>query len=234
MRCPGQDSRYWGEDAAFEVPCPKCGSEVEIFKDETKGRCGACGHRFQNPKVDLKCAQWCAYAEACLGIAPSKDAPSANLGEGALAGRLIRAVKDEFQGDQPGITRALVAFQHAKDLASKEGGDPRIVMAAALLLDVGRPKSGDDPVGDLSRLNTLLQEAGFDEAAILTVGQIVTACRRNTKLGFLEFDLVSDTNALVDLSSRGSEMDSDDLKEIVDNRLITASAKKRANEFFRS
>ena len=109
MKCPGQDSRYWGEDAAFEVPCPKCGHSVEIFKDESSAKCPACKHRFKNPKLDLKCPEWCAYAKECLGLTAS-PVKSSNLGEGALASHLIQVVKEEFSDDQAHITRALMAF----------------------------------------------------------------------------------------------------------------------------
>jgi endogenous inhibitor of DNA gyrase (YacG/DUF329 family) len=62
MKCPGQDSRYWGPDAIFDVPCPSCGTAVEFFKDEATRRCTSCGFRFRNPSIDVGCAQWCKYA----------------------------------------------------------------------------------------------------------------------------------------------------------------------------
>jgi len=41
MKCPGQDSQYWKPGAVFEVKCPKCGTEVEFFKDDpTRVRVG--------------------------------------------------------------------------------------------------------------------------------------------------------------------------------------------------
>ena len=60
--------RYWTGDAAFEVPCPKCGTTVEIFKDESSGRCPKCRHRFKNPRTDFRCAEWCEHAAECLGF----------------------------------------------------------------------------------------------------------------------------------------------------------------------
>ncbi len=67
MRCPGQDKRYWGYDAIYEVRCPKCGEKVELFKDEIRAKCKKCGHIFVNPKVKLGCAVYCKYAAQCLG-----------------------------------------------------------------------------------------------------------------------------------------------------------------------
>jgi len=67
MRSPGQDMRFWKPGDIFETRCPKCGGEVEFFKDEVRRKCG-CGHEIVNPKMDLGCAIWCQYAEQCLGV----------------------------------------------------------------------------------------------------------------------------------------------------------------------
>ena len=49
-----------------EVPCPDCGTTVEIFSDEDAGRCHGCGRRFPNPGKGPNCAQWCSLAQECL------------------------------------------------------------------------------------------------------------------------------------------------------------------------
>ncbi len=67
MKCPGQDTRYWKEDAIFEIRCPKCGTMVEFFKDDVSRPCPGCGQRLSNPRIDLGCATYCPYAEQCLG-----------------------------------------------------------------------------------------------------------------------------------------------------------------------
>ena len=248
MKCPGQDTRYWGDDAAFEVPCPKCGRSVEIFKDESSAKCTGCEHRFRNPKVDLKCAEWCAYAKECLGFAVS-TVKSANLGEGALASRLIQAVKQEFAGDQSRITRALMAFQHAKELASAEAADPRVVMAAVLLLEIGRPNSdqeensGEREEGveaDLARPKRILDEVGVKEPTAGQICQTIQACmasekgRQGEELHTIESRVVCDSYALTDLSSRRTAAKVADIDEFVENRLTTDAAGRRARDLFRN
>jgi hypothetical protein len=42
---------------------------VEFFKDEVKRKC-RCGHVIVNPKLDFGCAEWCQYAEQCIGETP--------------------------------------------------------------------------------------------------------------------------------------------------------------------
>ena len=70
MKCPGQDMIYWKENAIFDVDCPKCGAAVEFYKDDTNRKCGECGNRFVNPKMDFGCASYCQFAEQCLGTLP--------------------------------------------------------------------------------------------------------------------------------------------------------------------
>ena len=72
MKCPGQDTQYWKPGAIYEVKCPEYSHEVEFFKDDTTRKCGHCGHRFVNPKMDFGCAAYCPYAEQCLGTLPEE------------------------------------------------------------------------------------------------------------------------------------------------------------------
>lgn len=240
MKCPGQDTRYWGDDAAFEVPCPKCGRSVEIFKDESSAKCTGCQHRFRNPRVDLKCAEWCAYAKECLGFAVP-TVKSANLGEGALASRLIQVVKDQFAGDQAQITRALMAFQHAKELASAEGGDPRVVMAAVLLLEIdghnsdktdNEGKIEDGAEADLTRSRRILDEVGLKEPTAGQICQTIEACRLRQDINSIESRVVRDSYALTELSSRQTDANVADIDEFVENRLSTEAARQRAQGLF--
>ena len=67
MRCPGQDTHYWKEDAIFEVKCPHCGALVEFFKDDISRKCPSCKRVLVNPRMDFGCALYCQYAELCFG-----------------------------------------------------------------------------------------------------------------------------------------------------------------------
>ncbi|MFH1117826.1 MAG: phosphohydrolase, partial [Pseudomonadota bacterium] len=67
MKCPGQDPRFWKFDAIFDAECPKCGSKLEFFKDETRRTCKKCGHKVLNPKMDFGCATHCKFAADCFG-----------------------------------------------------------------------------------------------------------------------------------------------------------------------
>jgi hypothetical protein len=68
-KCPGQDMRYWTAEDVHEEECPHCGELIEFFKTDIRLRCRNCKKRVANPRFNMGCAQWCAYAEQCLGPA---------------------------------------------------------------------------------------------------------------------------------------------------------------------
>ncbi|MDD5311529.1 MAG: hypothetical protein PHO26_00640 [Dehalococcoidia bacterium] len=45
--------------------CPRCGGEVELFSIDMKADCPSCGQTVFNNISS--CAQYCQYAEQCLG-----------------------------------------------------------------------------------------------------------------------------------------------------------------------
>lgn len=67
-RCPGQDLQNWKPEDIYNVRCPFCHQEMEFWKDDPFLICPHCHHEVRNPKFDLGCAQWCQYADDCLGI----------------------------------------------------------------------------------------------------------------------------------------------------------------------
>ena len=67
-QCPGQDTAFWKPGDIFEITCPNCHAQVEFYKDDAQRRCKGCGHVFPNPKLNEGCAQWCQFADKCLGI----------------------------------------------------------------------------------------------------------------------------------------------------------------------
>jgi ribosomal protein S27E len=67
-KCPGQDTQFWQPGDIFEITCPNCNEQVEFYKDDAKRRCPGCGHRFVNPKLNRGCAEWCEFADKCLGL----------------------------------------------------------------------------------------------------------------------------------------------------------------------
>ncbi len=134
MKCPGQDSRNWKPGDIFDMPCPKCGSPVEFFKDEPVRRCKKCGHRFVNPKMDFGCAAYCKFADQCLGeMPPELLAKRKDL----LKDRVAVEMKRYFKTDFKRIGHATKVARYAERIAKKEGGELAVVLCAAYLHDIG-------------------------------------------------------------------------------------------------
>ena len=61
--CPGQDNRNLSVEL---YKCPACGTEIEIFSNETMAKCYQCGGMVYREKLP-SCIDWCASARQCLG-----------------------------------------------------------------------------------------------------------------------------------------------------------------------
>lgn len=134
MKCPGQDSRYWKPGAIFEAKCPKCGHEVEFFKDDPTRRCKKCGHRFLNPDMDFGCASYCQYAQQCIGdLPPELIAEKENL----LKDRVAIEMKRYFKRDFKRIGHATRVARYAEKIGIEEQGNLAVILTAAYLHDIG-------------------------------------------------------------------------------------------------
>lgn len=61
-RCPGTASV--SRPDLLLVKCPKCDSAVEIFSDEERAVCEACGAAVFREKTP-SCFDWCKYSKEC-------------------------------------------------------------------------------------------------------------------------------------------------------------------------
>jgi len=212
MKCPGQDRRYWTGAAAVEVPCPECGAAVEVFRDESRGRCPQCGHRFPNPGTDFGCAKWCSLANECLGFAPERQSAEDSR-EGPLAARLLQMLEEGFKKDPARLAYALRVFQHARDLVSKEGGDPRVVLTAALWLAAdARADQPGGPTGAGAALPPAVsaesenpgRRLGLDTYTWERVERILDGYRSGVEPDTIEFKIVADCHRLATLTQETS------------------------------
>ncbi len=237
MRCPGQDTRSWTADMAFDVPCPRCAHPVEVFKDEPKARCRRCGHRFTNPRGAFDCTTWCEFAEQCIGRAPSK---AGALVDTALANRLMTAVEAWLRHDESQFARSLLMFQHAGELLSRVGGDPRVVLAAALLLPHvhGHVHPGSDKAGRTtgeSPADTpgeLLRSVELDESVIVKVVQLLEAFREEVALDTPEFRVLNDARLLTQAATEFDPLDMSPRDPATLPHFLCEAAQRRARELF--
>lgn len=185
-RCPGQDQRFWKPDDIFDVPCPQCGAVIEFWKDEPHLKCPKCRTRVVNPKLDLGCAEWCQYADQCLGTAEDK--------EDILCKRLVREVKALFGPDRQRLDRTLRVLGHAQQILAAEGGDARLVNATAILHDVEQA----------SAAQTILRKCGLDAETTKRVADAIDAWRSDNGEGSLESRILADAVNLANLDGNAA------------------------------
>lgn len=215
IKCPGQDTRFWRPQDVFEVECGECGASVEFFKDDAYRRCPTCGTRITNPKLSLGCAQWCRYAKECLGYDP-KELLAQQAEEASLADELVEALKREFAGDQPRITHALLVLERAEEIMRAEGGDPRVVVAAALLHDIGmraaerKHGSTEAQYQELEGppiARRIMKELGLDVTTVEHVCRIVGSRHSGGEVDTVEFRIIWDADWLVNLPASSACLD---------------------------
>ena len=146
MKCPGQDTRFWKPDDIFVAECPKCGAEIEFFKDDARRRCAWCGHMFYNPKIELGCAEWCQYAEKCVPDLVRAKKAAQNFKE-----LLSEMAKSHLAGNPAAWDRTAKGVAYAQDLL-KAGG---VTNPKSLTIEV----TGDE--SKVEKLLSLLKTFGI-------------------------------------------------------------------------
>ncbi len=144
MKCPGQDSRFWGHEAIFETCCPDCGQPIEFFKDESTRRCRTCGRKVINPRMDLGCAAYCRFAAQCLGTSMPAEILRMEI---CSRDRVALEVKKLLGRDFKRIGKSLKVAEYAGELQRSEGGDPAIVTIAAFLSSIAGRERAEQAVG---------------------------------------------------------------------------------------
>ena len=239
MKCPGQDLRFWRPEDVFEVACQACGTSIEFFRDDPRRRCPKCGTRVDNPRIRLGCAQWCAYAKACLGFDPQL-LNFAKSDELPLMSRLIEAVKDELGDDQQRLAHALEILGRAQELLHHEPGSPRVVMAAVLLGELAQKQAPQSenaveaaaPDEILPIARRILNELEIDQATIEEICRIVCTQADLREIDTQEARIIWDATRLVDLPQWSSRRDADGLAEIIVKVFRTETGKETAHKLF--
>jgi len=238
MKCPGQDSRYWKPGAIFEVKCPKCGNEVEFFKDDTTRLCNKCGHRFVNPEMDFGCASYCPYAEQCLG-----DLPQELLAErdDLLKDRVAMEMKRFFGHDFKRIGHAANVARYAEQIVKEEKGNPAVVLSAAYLHDIGIPEAARKYDSTAARYHQkegppiareILTKLGAREEIIDEVCDIIGHHHHPRDKETMNFKILYDADLIVNLEEgqKKKETERDRLSKIIEKTFLTDIGKRLARE----
>jgi HD superfamily phosphodiesterase len=230
MKCPGQDQRYWKPDDIFEEKCPKCGNSIEFWKDEPRLKCPVCKEEVLNPKIDLGCAEWCQYAEQCLGVVLDKN-------DNILCDKLIAEMKEVFQGDTRRIEHALAVLDYAEQIQAAEGGDPLVVKAAGILHDIGileAERKHGSSAGKYQEMEgpaiaePILKKFEIDAEKIEHILKIISNHHSDKELDTTEFRVVWDADRIVNLDEEHGDLDKEKFERIVERVFKTDKGKELA------
>jgi len=240
MKCPGQDMQYWKSEAIYESKCPNCDHMVEFYKDDTTRKCGHCGHRFVNPKLDFGCAAYCQFAEQCLGTLPEEFvAQKDNL----LKDRVAVEVKRHLKSDFKQISRTTKMARHAERIGKSEGGNLAIILCSSYLQNIGYSealrKYGSTTEEYVEKEGVQIAEAiltklGAKEQLLKEVCNIIAPCQHSGIEESKEFQIIHDANLITGLEEEHkiSPMDHARFIELVDTALRTEGGRQEAREAF--
>jgi DNA-directed RNA polymerase subunit RPC12/RpoP len=227
--------QYWTESAIYEETCPKCGGTVEFYKDDTNRKCGGCGHRMVNPRMDFGCAAYCPFAEQCLGTLPEEFVGNQdNLLKDRVAVEVKRYLKSDFRR----IGRIMRQARHAEEIARDEGANLGITLCAAYLLDIGEVEaaasatspSADQVIAAGQRLaENILGKLAAKEIIVREVATLIEAYHRRKRSGSTEIQVLADAAVLARLEEARKEGGVDDgMIRDSQQQLQTASGRRLA------
>lgn len=238
MKCPGQDTQYWKPGAIFEAKCPKCGNQVEFFKDDTARKCSKCGHRFVNPNMDFGCASYCQFAEQCLGTLPPELLVQK---EDLLKDRVAIETKRYFKRDFKRIGHAARVARYAERIGKSEGGNLAVILSAAYLHDIGIHEAERKYRSTAARYQeqegppiarSILEKLGAKKELIEEVCDIVGHHHHPRPDETINFKVVYDADLIANLEEKHKEnpIDTGKLKGIIGKSFLTEGGSVEARK----
>ena len=131
--CPGSVGFVQPKPEIYR--CPGCGREVEIWSDEAMANCPVCARTVFRPGMQ-SCLDWCKHAKDCVG---AEKLDQYTRMKGLLRKQALSyAMEAYFGADARRIRHAKSTAEYADlILAQEPEADPNVVIAAALLHDIG-------------------------------------------------------------------------------------------------
>jgi len=238
MKCPGQDTQYWNQDAIFETKCPECDHPMEFFKDDATRRCPGCKKKIVNPKMDFGCASYCQFAEECLGSLPEEFVSTR---DDLFKDRLAVEVKRYLGTDFKHIARTVKVASFAEKIGKEEKANLPVVLSAAYLNDIGAKNTlennGSTKPEDIAKENPkvakeLMEKLGAKEDLINEVNDIVSHHGRPGKDDNLSRKVIHDADMLTHMvTCEGKKgVDSKEFSAKLDKLFLTQAGNKLAKE----
>jgi putative nucleotidyltransferase with HDIG domain len=228
IKCPGAMLMRQPKPEIFT--CPSCGHEVEIWTDEIKAICRNCKQvvtRFQ----DMSCIEWCKLAKECVGESQFDKYMKHRVM--SVREKLLQFLKEHFAADKKRIAHAKKVLKSAEDILRVEGGDPHIVIPAAILHDVGiRENKRDHERAGAEIARKLLLKHGFQKAHIDEICDIILHHHSKANPGRKNFEIVYDADRLVNLKDEIHSRDRSNIEIKIDSSFLTSTGKALARKIY--
>ncbi|MFC1650206.1 alpha/beta fold hydrolase [Candidatus Latescibacterota bacterium] len=159
----------------------------------------------------------------------------------SLRDHLIESMKTIFGDDQKRISHALSVLAYAEGLQKIEGGDQDVVIAAAVLHDIGIPEAErkyNSSAGKYQEIEgppiarKIMAKLGLDKKLIDHVCRIVGSHHTGRDIDTLEFRILWDSDWLVNFPNDSQDTGAEKLKSMIERIFKTDSGKKKALELF--
>jgi putative nucleotidyltransferase with HDIG domain len=244
MKCPGQDMRYWKPGDIFNTRCPGCGGSVEFFKDEVRRKC-RCGHVVTNPKLDFGCAEWCPYAEQCVGAVPEEVKAKRRMEQEISHRERISLEMEKYFGrDLKRINHSMKVARYAEQILKIEGGDPLIVLGAAYLHDIGAheaDKKHEEGGGEYYRhqemegipiAREILERLDIKKEERDMICDIIEHHHHPREEETLNFQILYEADWLVNMEEKGLSRDRKEIEAMIEKHFRTEAGRKLAEKLY--
>jgi hypothetical protein len=246
MQCPGQDSRYWDGAAVFEANCQECGAAIEFFKDDNTRKCGQCGHKVLNPRIDFGCASYCPYASQCLGeLPPELLAQKQELLKERVAIEMKRYFATDFRriGHAGRVARLVHEIGTMVMEGGAEGYNPAVTGIAGYLHDIGIKEAEEKFASAAPRYQhqegppvarAILTALGANEGIIAEVCDIIGHHHTPRPEETINFKVLYDADLIVNLEEQQKTAPSsrEHLAKIVGGSFLTEAGARVARQKF--
>ncbi len=158
-----------------------------------------------------------------------------------LRSRLIEAMKRVFGEDQRRIDHALKVLDYAQQINQQEEACGKIVIAAAVLHDIGihkAEKKYGSSAGKYQEIEgppiarDILEKLDFETAEIDHICKIVANHHSAKDIDTPEFRIIWDADWLVNIPDEFPNADSTKLSEVIQKVFKTQAGKKLAEEIY--
>ncbi len=246
-KCPGQNPQYWKAEDSVEVQCPNCKEIIEFFKDEPKRKCYNCKQEVVNPKVDFGCALWCPKAVECIGqdryqqlLSSAKNTPAPDKHR-TKKDFLLFEMERYFGQDTKRIQHAKKVLSYAEQLLEKEKADPLVVIASAVLHDIGIHKAKEKHESSAGKYQeiegppiarAMMEKLQFKKEIIDEVCKIIAHHHSPGEVNTANFKVLYDADWLVNFKDEFDTRDKEKLSGMIEKVFLTESGKELARKTY--